>query len=86
MSGSIVSSLSWDYHANYICDKANIKVLGLILRTFGANNSEEVSAVRPILEYGCQVWNPYLVKHNSISEPLESVADKRKNILKDLGS
>ena len=58
------SSLSWDYHINYICAKAN-KDLGLIRRTFGPNNSEGVSTayktlVRPILEYGCQVWNPYL--------------------------
>ena len=58
------SFLSWDYHVNYICAKAN-KVLGLIRWTFGPNNSEGVSTayktlVRPILEYGCQVWNPYL--------------------------
>ena len=58
------SSLSLDYHINYICAKAN-KVLGLIRWTFGPNNSEGVSTayktlVRPILEYGCQVWNPYL--------------------------
>ena len=58
------SFLSWDYHVNYICAKAN-KVLGLIRQTFGPNNSEGVSTayktlVRPILKYGCQVWNPYL--------------------------
>ena len=58
------SSLSWDCHINYICAKAN-KILGLIRRTFGPNNSEGVSTayktlVRPILEYGCQVWNPVL--------------------------
>ena len=35
----------------------------MILRTFGPNVSEGVSTVRPILEYVCQVWNPYLVKH-----------------------
>ena len=51
------SSLSWDCHVNYICAKAN-KILGLIRRTFGPNNSEGVSTayktlVRPILEYGC---------------------------------
>ena len=60
-------SLSWDYHINYICAKVN-NVLSLIRRTFGPNNSEAVSTayktlVCPILEYGCQVWNPYLVKH-----------------------
>ena len=36
------SSLSWDYHINYICGKAN-KVLGLIRGTFGSNNPEGVS-------------------------------------------
>ena len=56
--------MSWDYHINYICAKAN-KVRGLIRRTFGQKNSEGVSTayktfVRPILEYGCQLWNPYL--------------------------
>ena len=61
------SSLSWDYHINYICAKAN-KDLGLIRRTFGPNNSEGVSIafktlVCPVLEYGCQVSNPYFVKH-----------------------
>ena len=61
------SSLSWDYHMNYICAKAN-KVPGLIRRNFGPNNSEGVSTayktlVRPILEHVCQVWNPYLVEH-----------------------
>ena len=55
------------YHINCICAKAN-KVLGLIRRTIGSHNPEGVSTayktlVRPILEYGCQAWNPYLVKH-----------------------
>ena len=36
------SFLSWDYHVNYICAKAN-KVLGLIRWTFGPNNSAGVS-------------------------------------------
>ena len=64
-----------DYHINYICAKAN-KILGLIRRTFGSNNSEGVSTtyntlVRPILEYGCQVWNPYLVKHIKSKESIQ---------------
>ena len=45
-----------------------MSVLKLIRRTFGPNNFEGVSTayktlIRPILEYGCQVWNPHLVKH-----------------------
>ena len=74
------SSLSWDYHINDICTKAN-KVLGLIRRTFGPNNSEGVSTayktlVRPILEYGCQVWNPYLVKHIKSIESIQRRATR----------
>ena len=74
------SSLSWDYHINYICAKAN-KVLGLIRRTFGPNNSEGVSTayktlVRPVLEYGCQVWKPYLVKHNKRIESIQRRATR----------
>ena len=74
------SFLSWDYHLNYICDKAN-KVLGLIRRTFGSNNPEGVSTayktlVHPILEYGCQVWNPYLVKHIKSIESIQRGATR----------
>ena len=71
---------SWDYHINYICAKAN-KILGLIRRTFGPNNSEKVStayktSVRPILEYSCQVWNPYLVKHIKSIESIQRRATR----------
>ena len=46
--------------------------------TFGPNNSEGVStayktSVRPILEYGCQVWNPYLVKHIKSIESIQRI-------------
>jgi len=69
------SSLSWDYYINYICAKAN-KVLGLIGQTFGPKNPEGVliayeTLVHPILEYGCQVWNPYLVKHIKSMESIQ---------------
>ena len=52
--------------------------LGLIRRTFGPNNSEVVSTVkvyktlvRPILEYGCQAWNPYLVRYVKSIESIQ---------------
>ena len=53
------SSLSWDYHINYFCAKAN-KVLDLMRRAFGPNNSEGVSTayktlVLPTLEYGGKI-------------------------------
>ena len=75
-----MSSLSWDCHINFICAKAN-KILGLIRRTFGPNNSEGVSTayktlVRPILEYGCQVWNPCLVKHFKSIESIQRRATR----------
>ena len=68
------------YHINYICAKAN-KVLGLKRRTFGPNNSEGVSTayknlVRSILEYGCQVWNPYFVKHIKSMESIQRRATR----------
>ena len=72
--------ISNGYHLNYICAKAN-KVLSLIRRTFGPNNSEGVSTayktlVHPILEYGCQVWNPYLVKHIKSIESIQRRATR----------
>ena len=75
-----MSSLSWGCHINFICAKAN-KILGLIRRTFGPNNSEGVSTayktlVRPILEYRCQVWNPYLVKHLKSIESIQRRATR----------
>ena len=53
----------------------------MIRRTFGPNNSEGVSTpcktlVRPILEYGCHVWNPYLVKHIKSVESIERRATR----------
>ena len=66
--------LSWDYHINSICAKAN-KVLGLIKRTFGYSNKTGVKTafkalVIPILEYACPVWNPSLVKYTKAIEAI----------------
>ena len=43
-------------------------MLGLMRRTFGPKDLVAIKTafnalVRPILEYACPVWNPYLVKH-----------------------
>ena len=51
---------------NYIVGKAN-RVLGQIRRTFRPKDPVAIKTafnalVRPILEYACPVWNPYLVK------------------------
>ena len=74
------SSLSWDYHINSICAKAN-KVLGLIKRTFGYSNKTDIKTafkvlVIPILEYACPVWNPYLVKHTKAIEAIQRRASR----------
>ena len=74
------SSLSWDYHINSICAKAN-KVLGLIKRTFGFSNKTGIKTafkalVIPILEYACPVWNPYLVKHIQAIEAIQRRASR----------
>ena len=73
-------SLSWDYHINSICAKAN-KVLGLIKRTFGYSNKTGIKTafkalVIPILEYACPVWNPYLVKHTKAIEAIQRRASR----------
>ena len=74
------SSLSWQYHISHVCGKAN-RILGLIRRTFGYKNQKGVevafmSLVRPILEYCCQVWNPYLIKHVNAMEKIQRRATR----------
>ena len=69
------SSLSWDHHISSICAKANM-VLGLIRRPFGSSNAVGIATafkalVRPILEYACPVWSPYLVKHIHAIESIQ---------------
>ena len=76
----IESSLRWDAHINGIVGKAN-RVLGLIRRTFGPKDLVEIkiafnALVRPILEYSCPVWNPYLVKHIHSIESIQRRATR----------
>ena len=57
---------SWSNHVDAIVNNAHI-VVGLQKRTVGSKNREIFSMlykslVRPILEYACPVWSPYLVK------------------------
>ena len=56
---------SWSNHVDAMVYKANI-VVDLLKRTVGSKNREIFSMlykslVRPILEYACLVWSPYLV-------------------------
>ncbi|KAF0761231.1 Reverse transcriptase domain-containing protein [Aphis craccivora] len=62
------SSLSFEHHINMIVSKA-LKILGFIKRvskTFSSANclrSLYLCLVRSILEYGVEVWHPYLAKN-----------------------
>ena len=58
----ITSNLSWDQHVTYICSKASKRLyaIRLLKRTevsISGLTRIFCSVVRPILEYGCQVWD-----------------------------
>ena len=61
------SNLSWSTHIDSICVKVR-KLLGLLHIQFSANTNSctltklYLSLIRPHLEYGAQVWHPYLSK------------------------
>jgi len=63
----ISSDLSWSNHINSICAKAK-RILGLLYKQY-CNHVEGdflkllyISLVRPHMEYGCAVWDPYILK------------------------
>ena len=72
-------TLAWNYHVNSTSSKANW-ILGLIRRTFEKNKVgikvDFGTLVLPILEYGCQVWNPYLIKHIKALESIRRRATR----------
>ena len=58
----IISNLSRDQHVIYICSKASKRLYAIrLLNRAGVSTSDLTnifcSVVRPILEYGCQVWH-----------------------------
>ena len=72
--------LSWSNNVDAIVNKAN-KVVGLIKRTVGSKNKEIFSMlykslVKPILEYVCPVWSPYLVKDKLAIEKVQRRASR----------
>ena len=75
----LTADLSWSPHISSICLKAR-RILGLIYRRFYGNVSQDalkqlyLSLVRPHLEYGCQVWNPHLVKDREALENVQKFA------------
>ena len=75
------SNLSWTHHIEHIAAKAK-KLIGLQYRQFYNSVSPEVllriytATVRPHLEYGAQVWEPYLVKDSACLENVQKLALK----------
>ena len=72
--------LSWSNYVDAIVNKTN-KVVGLLKRTVGSKNRESFSMlykslVRPILEYACPVWSPYLVKDKLVIEKVQRRASR----------
>ena len=64
----IDNNLKWQTNTDYIIRKAAVKRLFLlkVLKKYGASRDDMkrffISAIRPILEYGAQVWNGGLTK------------------------
>lgn len=78
--GIIISSdLRWSTHIQYICNKAK-KMLGILYRQFSVNSTETtmvklyLTQVRPLLEYGVEVWHPYLSKDIQALENVQKFA------------
>ena len=78
--GFIISSdLSWSNHIEYICNKAK-RMLGILYRQFSSNSNETalirlyLTLVRPLLEYGAEVWHPHLIKDTLALENIQKLA------------
>ena len=75
----ISSDLGWSTHIQYICSKAK-KMLSILYRQFSSNATEStmvklyLSQVRPLLEYGVEVWHPYLSKDTQALENVQKFA------------
>ena len=73
------STLNWSAHIESICRKAR-HIVGMLYRTFyiHANSSSLIqlylSLVRPHLEYGCAIWDPYTRKDINQFEGVQKFA------------
>ena len=73
------ADLSWSYHIQCICNKAR-KIMGILYRQFSSNVDSlamlklYTSFVRPHLEYGIDVWNPFLQKDIAALENVQKFA------------
>ena len=63
LSVQIKDNFFWDLHVNSITSTASQR-LGKIRRfLFNAPKKCHVTLCRPLLEYACEVWDPFLAKH-----------------------
>ena len=74
---TITNDLKWKTHISNICTKAN-RTFGFFMRTLFScpQNVKEAAykgMVRPILEYGSSVWDPYTGK---LQEEVEKVQNR----------
>ena len=84
----IDSELNWDFHRNKICKKAK-QLSAWILNTFYTRDKNFmitlfISLVRPILEYGCEIWCPYKLKDILAIEQIQRNFTSRITSIKDL--
>ena len=77
--GLASSDLSWSNHITFICAKAK-RILCLLYRQYYNHVEGDVlkqlytSLVRPHLEYGCAVWDPYTLKDKRNFEQVQKFA------------
>ena len=66
-------------HIEYICNKAK-RMLGILYRQFSSNSNEAalirlyLTLVRPLLEYGAEVWHPHFIKDTLALENVQKLA------------
>ena len=77
----LASDLSWSQHIDSICSKTK-KILGLLYRCYYNYADSDVLKqlyiylVRPHLEYGCVIWDPYTTKGKKSMEKVQHFACK----------
>jgi hypothetical protein len=72
------NNLKWEKHINNIVSKAT-RLLGMLSRVLKTADTKTRQVayntlVRPVLEYGCQVWDPYLKKDIKRLEQVQNKA------------
>ena len=73
--------LTWEKHVEYVTNKAR-RHLGYIFRMFLPFCSPDSlirlyhSQVLPLIDYGCVVWDPHLVKHKQQLEKVQLFATR----------